>query len=66
MTTTPDAKGFFGDHGGSFLPPALVPVMEELTRAFERYRDDPEFIREYEYYQRHFTGRPRRCTSAPT
>lgn len=58
MTTTPDAKGFFGDHGGSFLPPALVPVMEELTRAFERYRDDPEFIREYEYYQRHFTGRP--------
>ncbi len=58
MTTTPDAKGFFGEHGGSFLPPALVPVMDELVRAFTRYRDDPEFLREFDYYQRHFTGRP--------
>lgn len=58
MTTTPDANGFFGAHGGRFLPPDLVPVMDELTRAFERYRDDPEFLREFDYYQRHFTGRP--------
>lgn len=58
MTQTPDAKGFFGEHGGQFLPPAIITVMDELTAAYEKFKDDPEFIKEFEYYQRHFTGRP--------
>ena len=54
----PDAKGFFGEHGGQFLPPEILVVMDELSAAFDTYKDDPEFLREFEYYQRHYTGRP--------
>jgi len=54
----PDAKGFFGEHGGQFLPPEILVVMDELSAAFDKYKDDPEFLREFEYYQRHYTGRP--------
>ncbi|BBD09761.1 tryptophan synthase subunit beta [Desulfovibrio ferrophilus] len=58
MTQLPDAKGFFGDHGGQFLPPEIIAVMDDLNAAFDKYKDDPEFIEEYKYYQRHYTGRP--------
>ncbi|WP_461209764.1 tryptophan synthase subunit beta [Desulfocurvus sp. DL9XJH121] len=58
MTQLPDSKGFFGAHGGQFLPPELVAVMDELNAAFTRYKDDPEFLKELAYYQRHYTGRP--------
>ena len=27
----PDAQGFFGPHGGIFVPPALQPVLKELA-----------------------------------
>ena len=58
MTQLPDSKGFFGDYGGQFLPPEIVAVMNDLNAAYEKYKDDPEFIEEFKYYQRHYTGRP--------
>lgn len=30
----PDAKGFFGKFGGSFVPEALQKQMNEITRAY--------------------------------
>ena len=56
--TMPTADGFFGDYGGQFVPDSIRKALNELTRAFERYREDPEFWEEYRYYQKHFTGRP--------
>ncbi|GAB1409782.1 tryptophan synthase subunit beta [Desulfovibrionales bacterium] len=56
--TLPTADGFFGAYGGQFVPEPIQPILGELAEAFERYRHDPEFLREYEYYQRQFTGRP--------
>ena len=56
--TMPTADGFFGDYGGQFVPDSIRKALDELTRAFERYREDPEFWEEYRYYQKHFTGRP--------
>lgn len=58
LMTMPTADGFFGDYGGQFVPDSIRKALNELTRAFERYREDPEFWEEYRYYQKHFTGRP--------
>ncbi|MDA8441109.1 MAG: tryptophan synthase subunit beta [Peptococcaceae bacterium] len=51
-------NGQFGQFGGSYVPEALQPVLDNLSRAFQTYRDDPEFRRELEYYQRQYVGRP--------
>ena len=37
-------EGFFGNYGGSFVPEPVVPVLEELKEAYNKYKDDYEFI----------------------
>lgn len=54
----PDANGFFGEYGGSFIPPVLESIMREITDAYEQIKDDPAFKEELYYLQKHFTGRP--------
>ena len=53
----PDDAGFFGPYGGIFVPPALKPVLAELAAAYEKYRRDPEFLKEFQYYLRTYSGR---------
>ena len=53
----PDAEGFFGPHGGRFVPPSLAPVLAELDAAYQKYRRDPEFLREFQYYLKNYAGR---------
>ena len=54
----PDAQGHFGPYGGIFVAETLVPALEALREAYERYRHDPEFIAEFEYELKHYVGRP--------
>ena len=54
----PDKHGKFNGYGGKFAPEVLMPALEELEREFERYRNDPEFQKELNYYLREFAGRP--------
>ncbi|HOP99654.1 MAG TPA: tryptophan synthase subunit beta [Acetivibrio clariflavus] len=54
----PDSKGFFGDYGGRFVPEQLEKVLDEVKEAFYQYKDDPEFIKELDYYFKYFVGRP--------
>ncbi|WP_290924769.1 tryptophan synthase subunit beta [Halodesulfovibrio sp.] len=51
------AAGFFGEYGGQYVPEPLKPVLAELEAAFEQYRNDPEFVKEYNYYLTQFSGR---------
>ena len=37
----PDARGYFGEFGGRFVPETLVEPVEELERAYFAVRDDP-------------------------
>lgn len=53
----PDASGFFGPYGGRFVPPALAPILEELAKAYDKYRRDPEFLAEFQYYLANYAGR---------
>lgn len=57
-------KGYFGEFGGSFVPPQLQPVLDRLEDYFEKYKNDPEFIAEYEYYLREYVGRENPLTFA--
>lgn len=51
-------KGKFGDYGGLYVPESLMSVLEELEKAYHKYKNDKEFIAEYEYYLREYSGRP--------
>ena len=54
----PDASGHFGPYGGAFVAETLTHAIEELKAAFEHYRTDPEFLREFHHELKHFVGRP--------
>jgi tryptophan synthase beta chain len=36
----------FGDYGGRYVPETLVPAIEELERAYDRYKNDTDFRKE--------------------
>lgn len=54
----PDRKGYFGEYGGSFIPPELQKVMDEVSEAYERISRDPSFLEELKDLEQHYTGRP--------
>ncbi|MDR1968348.1 MAG: tryptophan synthase subunit beta, partial [Burkholderiaceae bacterium] len=54
----PDAHGFFGKFGGSFIPPQLQKEMDEIDRAYQRVCRSYDFIRELRSIRKHFQGRP--------
>ncbi len=54
----PDARGHFGNYGGSFVAETLSQAIEELRAAYEHYKNDPEFQAEYRRELAHFVGRP--------
>nr|WP_090573777.1 tryptophan synthase subunit beta [Paenibacillus sp. OV219] len=57
-------RGYFGEFGGSFVPPELQEVLDYLESQFLKYKDDPEFIEEYRYYLREYVGRENPLTYA--
>ncbi|MFC6285641.1 tryptophan synthase subunit beta [Nocardioides sp. GCM10027113] len=53
-----DARGFFGDFGGRFMPEALVAALDELTDAWHAAMADPEFTAEFDQVLREYAGLP--------
>nr|WP_269451942.1 tryptophan synthase subunit beta [Tessaracoccus coleopterorum] len=56
--TQANEAGFFGAHGGRFLPPHLEAPIAEVATAYAEAKDDPEFIAEYESLLADYVGRP--------
>ena len=54
----PDRDGHFGRFGGSIVAETLVHALDELKAAYEKYRADPDFLKEFHYELKHFVGRP--------
>ena len=54
----PDKMGRFGKFGGKFVPETLMPALDDLENAYLEAKDDPAFIREFEYYLDEYVGRP--------
>jgi tryptophan synthase beta subunit len=42
----PDERGHFGPYGGLFVAETLIPAVEELDQAYQKYMTDPEFMAE--------------------
>ena len=54
----PDERGHFGSFGGRYVPEMLTPALDELTKAYTRWRDDPAFQEDLDALFRHYSGRP--------
>jgi tryptophan synthase beta chain len=54
----PDASGHFGPYGGTFVAETLIHALDELREQYGRYRNDPEFVAEFESELKHYVGRP--------
>jgi len=54
----PDARGYFGEFGGRYVPETLVEPIEELERAYLAARDDAGFQGELSRLLKHYVGRP--------
>ncbi len=54
----PDERGHFGPYGGLFVSETLMEPLQELREAYERYMQDPDFLRELDEDLAHYVGRP--------
>jgi tryptophan synthase beta chain len=54
----PDARGRFGEFGGRYVPETLMHPVEEIGRAYEAARNDPEFQAEFRRLLKDYAGRP--------
>lgn len=54
------SNGRFGIHGGQYIPETLMNAVIELEKAYEHYKKDPEFIKEFEDLLHNYVGRPSR------
>lgn len=55
-----DKKGRFGIHGGQYIPEVLMNAVTELERAYEFYKNDPQFNKELTELFNEYAGRPSR------
>lgn len=53
----PDDKGHFAEYGGVFIAETLMKAVTELKEAYDKYKDDPDFLAEYEDDLKHYVGR---------
>ena len=58
MYNLPDDHGHFGPYGGVFVAETLIHALDELRTAYDKFRNDPDFVAEYERELKHFVGRP--------
>ncbi|MFM7862541.1 MAG: tryptophan synthase subunit beta [Candidatus Nitrosotenuis sp.] len=50
--------GRFGEFGGKYIPETLFPAIEELEQSYLKYKNDPDFKKELNYYLTEYAGRP--------
>src|SRR3546814_8816646 len=54
----PDGAGHFGIFGGRFVAETLMPLILDVERAYNAARKDASFQADYDYYAKHYVGRP--------
>ncbi|WP_130618353.1 tryptophan synthase subunit beta [Dyella amyloliquefaciens] len=54
----PDEHGRFGAYGGSYVAETLMAPLAELTEAYLRLREDPDFLAELDRDLKYYVGRP--------
>lgn len=64
IQTEADEHGFFGNHGGAFIPDELKAAMNELKETYLEAKNDPKFQEELAYYLKEYGGRTTPLTFA--
>jgi len=54
----PNRDGFFGEYGGSFIPPVLEEEMQKINNAYFEISKSHKFISELRSIRKHYQGRP--------
>lgn len=54
----PTKDGRFGEYGGSYLPPELVPAFQEIDDMYQKICHSSQFINELRRIRKEFQGRP--------
>jgi tryptophan synthase beta chain len=54
----PNARGYYGEYGGKYVPETLVAPVEELQAAYFEARQDQSFLDELDRLLAHYVGRP--------
>ena len=58
MSSYPDSSGHFGIYGGKFVPETLMQPLQELETAYEKFKEDKDFVQELDSDLQHYVGRP--------
>lgn len=56
--STPDAQGFYGPYGGTFVPETVIPALQELASNYQEAIEDIAFLEEFISLLRDYVGRP--------
>lgn len=48
----------FGEFGGQYIPETVMTAVHELEKAYDKYKDDPEFNKELQELYHNYAGRP--------
>jgi tryptophan synthase beta chain len=64
LSPQPDPSGHYGRLGGRFMPEALMAALAELTEAYQKSKNDPEFQAELTHLLRTYANRPSLLTEA--
>lgn len=51
-------NGHFGKFGGSFVPEQLIAPLAEISTGYERFKNDENFVSEFNAILRELSGRP--------
>ena len=54
------SNGRFCIHGGQYIPETLMNAVIELEKAYDHYKEDPAFVKEYNDLLNEYVGRPSR------
>ena len=53
-----DKIGRFGKYGGQYVPETVMTAVHELEAAYDKYKDDPQFLAELKELYRDYANRP--------
>jgi tryptophan synthase beta chain len=53
-----DARGYYGQFGGAYIPEMLYPNVEELRNNYLRIITEPDFQKEFQALLKNYVGRP--------
>lgn len=52
------SKGRYGEYGGQYVPEILMGEVKKLEKAYEFYKNDPDFVSELNRLLNEYAGRP--------